>query len=178
MFLFEMSSRPRSICRPGRSKSSLDMNRGAIFGDTSGPTPSAPIVQGGFSHQEERDRLRTCYSTFHGSKVAYHNPAKAIASKASSRRLLAGTNEYAEDLTGQRQPLNASAWRSETKVSSDLKSMTLCLHINRMKRGVRARGTISTSLGRTRFEGLGPLSTLLKKLSSDLLVLPRKIYVL
>ena len=101
-----------------RSKSCLDMNRGAIFGDTAGPVPSAPIVQGGFSHQEEMDRLRTCYSSFHGSKVAYHDPSKAIASKPSSRRLLAGTNEYAEDLTGQRQPLNASSWRSETKVSS------------------------------------------------------------
>ena len=40
-----------------------------------------------------------------------------IASKASSYRLLAGTNEYAEDLTGQRMPLNASQWKSETKVN-------------------------------------------------------------
>ena len=31
-------------------------------------------------------------------------------------RLLAGTNEYAEDLTGQRAPMNASQWRSETQV--------------------------------------------------------------
>jgi hypothetical protein len=37
-------------------------------------------------------------------------------SKPSSYRLLAGTNEYAEDLTGQRMPLNASQWRSETQV--------------------------------------------------------------
>ena len=41
-----------------------------------------------------------------------------IASKASSYRLLAGTNEYAEDLTGQRMPLNASQWKSETGVMS------------------------------------------------------------
>ena len=39
-----------------------------------------------------------------------------ISSKASSYRLLAGTNEFAEDLTGQRMPLNASQWKSETKV--------------------------------------------------------------
>jgi len=39
-------------------------------------------------------------------------------SKPSSYRLLAGTNEYAEDLTGQRMPLNASQWRSETQVSN------------------------------------------------------------
>ncbi len=45
-------------------------------------------------------------------------------SKPSSLRLLAGTNEYAEDLTGQREPLNASQWRSETRVS-DLLTCTL-----------------------------------------------------
>ena len=42
-----------------------------------------------------------------------------ISSKASSYRLLAGTNEFAEDLTGQRMPLNASQWKSETKVIFD-----------------------------------------------------------
>ena len=30
--------------------------------------------------------------------------------------LMAGTNEFAEDLTGQRMPLNASQWKSETRV--------------------------------------------------------------
>ena len=43
---------------------------------------------------------------------------KDIASKASSYRLLAGTNEFAEDLTGQRMALNASQWKSETGVMS------------------------------------------------------------
>ena len=33
--------------------------------------------------------------------------------------MLAGTNEFAEDLTGQRMPLNASQWKSETKVILD-----------------------------------------------------------
>ena len=41
---------------------------------------------------------------------------KDIAPKASSYRLLAGTNEFAEDLTGQRMALNASQWKSETGV--------------------------------------------------------------
>ena len=41
---------------------------------------------------------------------------KDIASKASSYRLLARTNEFAEDLTGQRMALNASQWKSETGV--------------------------------------------------------------
>ena len=41
-----------------------------------------------------------------------------ISSKPSSYRLLAGTNEFAEDLTGQRMPLNASQWKSETGVSN------------------------------------------------------------
>ena len=45
---------------------------------------------------------------------------KDIASKASSYRLLAGTNEFAEDLTGQRMALNASQWKSETGVMSQI----------------------------------------------------------
>ena len=51
---------------------------------------------------------------------------KDIASKASSYRLLAGTNEFAEDLTGQRMALNASQWKSETGVRTvDVSNMYL-----------------------------------------------------
>ena len=49
-----------------------------------------------------------------------------ISSKASSYRLLAGTNEFAEDLTGQRMPLNASQWKSETKVRFDRNEIMQC----------------------------------------------------
>ena len=44
------------------------------------------------------------------------NTGLDIFSHPRSMRLLAGTNEYAEDLTGQRAPMNASQWRSETQV--------------------------------------------------------------
>ena len=93
----------------------LDLNRGAIFEDTSGVRPSAPIHVGAYSRAEERENLRTCYSLFHNYKPQM-NTKLDIRSHPRSLRLLAGTNEYAEDLTGQREPLNSSNWRSETKV--------------------------------------------------------------
>ena len=55
---------------------------------------------------------------------------KDIASKASSYRLLAGTNEFAEDLTGQRMALNASQWKSETGVMSQ-KHFSFLLSFNK-----------------------------------------------
>ena len=48
------------------------------------------------------------------------NTGLDIFSHPRSMRLLAGTNEYAEDLTGQRAPMNASQWRSETQVCCTL----------------------------------------------------------
>ena len=48
------------------------------------------------------------------------NTGLDIFSHPRSMRLLAGTNEYAEDLTGQRAPMNASQWRSETQVCTYL----------------------------------------------------------
>ena len=56
---------------------------------------------------------------------------KDIASKASSYRLLAGTNEFAEDLTGQRMALNASQWKSETGVRTvDVSNIYLLPYYN------------------------------------------------
>ena len=50
------------------------------------------------------------------------NTGLDIFSHPRSMRLLAGTNEYAEDLTGQRAPMNASQWRSETQVCTYLRN--------------------------------------------------------
>ena len=91
----------------------LDLNQGAVFEDTSGVPHSQPMHVGAYSRAEERERLHSCYSLFHN----YKKVAKNVMAHPRSLRLLAGTNEYAEDLTGQREPLNASGWRSETKVS-------------------------------------------------------------
>ena len=95
----------------------MDLNRGAIFEDTSGVRPSAPLHVGAYSRAEEREKLRSCYSLFHNFKPQM-NTKLDIFSHPRSYRLLAGTNEYAEDLTGQRQPMNASQWRSETQVTN------------------------------------------------------------
>ena len=43
-----------------------------------------------------------------------------------SLRLFRGTNEFAEDLTGQRLPLRAFAWVSETKVAGS-NQLILCI---------------------------------------------------
>ena len=93
----------------------MDLNRGGIFEDTSGVRPSAPLHVGAYSRADEREKLRSCYSLFHGFKPQM-NTGLDIFSHPRSMRLLAGTNEYAEDLTGQRAPMNASQWRSETQV--------------------------------------------------------------
>ena len=93
----------------------MDLNRGAIFEDTSGVRPSAPLHVGAYSRADEREKLRSCYSLFHNFKPQM-NTKLDIFSHPRSMRLLAGTNEYAEDLTGQREPMNASRWASETKV--------------------------------------------------------------
>ena len=75
-----------------------------------------PHTQGAYNRSEEEERLRSTYSNYHGPKIRFHDRRAQIASKPSSLRLLGGTNEFAEDLTGQRQPLNAANWKSETKV--------------------------------------------------------------
>ena len=110
---------------PTYGRSPLDLNRGAIFEDTSGVRPSRPLHVGAYSRSEERDHLRSSYSLFHNYKPAM-NRKLDIMSHPRSLRLLAGTNEYAEDLTGQREPLNASQWRSETKVTNHLESDHHC----------------------------------------------------
>ena len=60
--------------------------------------------------------MRSTYTKQHGPKISLHDRRKEIASKPSSLKLLNGTNEFAEDLTGQRLPLNADKWKSETQV--------------------------------------------------------------
>lgn len=70
---------------------------------------------------EDAERLRSSYSLFHNRKTGLHDRNREVASKPSSYRLLAGTNEFAEDLTGQRQPLNAWNWTSETKVCTHVR---------------------------------------------------------
>ena len=96
----------------------FDMNRGAVFGDTAGPGASLPLQSGAYNRGEEEERLRSCYSLFHNNKTSYHDRRSEVASKPSSFKLFRGTNEFAEDLTGQRLPLRAFAWVSETKASS------------------------------------------------------------
>ena len=98
----------------------VDLNRSAVFEDTVGVRPSAPIHVGAYSQTEERERLKSSYNTFHNLKLIMHDRRKDICSKPSSYKLMAGTNEFAEDLTGQRMPMNASQWASETKVSLEL----------------------------------------------------------
>ena len=110
----------------------MDLNRGAIFEDTSGVRPSAPLHVGAYSRAEEREKLRSCYSLFHNFKPQM-NTKLDIFSHPRSYRLLAGTNEYAEDLTGQRQPMNASQWRSETQVTHlhNYFNIHVCLSLRR-----------------------------------------------
>ena len=63
------------------------------------------------------------------------NTGLDIFSHPRSMRLLAGTNEYAEDLTGQRAPMNASQWRSETQVCTYLCKGSFTNYVYK-KRGV------------------------------------------
>jgi hypothetical protein len=94
----------------------VELNRGAVFHDVTGALPSYPLHKGAYNRCEESERLRTTYTVQHGPKVVLHDRRTEIASRPSSLRLLSGTNEFAEDLTGQRLPLNASTWKSETQV--------------------------------------------------------------
>ena len=81
------------------------MNRKAIYQTTGGIGSSAPLSVGELSRGEERDRLVSSYSAQHGVKVVKGVPRRV---KASSRGLLAGSTEEAEDLTGQRAPGDSS----------------------------------------------------------------------
>ena len=104
----------------------LDLNKGAILEDTSGVPHSHPIHVGAYSRADERERLISCYSIFHN----YKKVPKNVMAHPRSMRLLAGTNEYAEDLTGQREPLNASLWRSETKVCNTMFQIYISRKVN------------------------------------------------
>ena len=87
----------------------IEMNARAIYHHTGGVGPSRPLHMGQPTHGQERDRLRTSYSLVHDHK----NTSKGSCwgdkkVKPSSKRLLCGTNEDAEDLTGQRAPVSSS----------------------------------------------------------------------
>ena len=91
----------------------IDMNRRAIYHHTRAVNPSKPLHMGQPTFGEERERLKTCYSINHG----YKNTSKGSCwgdrkVKASSKGLMCGTNEDAEDLTGQRAPVASSRYSS------------------------------------------------------------------
>lgn len=91
-----------------------EMNRKAIYHHTGKVSASRPLHMGRPTHGQERERLKTSYSTQHDLKItkrgSCHGDKKV---KASSLGLLCGTNEDAEDLTGQRAPVASSRWLSE-----------------------------------------------------------------
>ena len=92
----------------------IDMNRRAVYHHTRGVGPSKPLHMGKPSLGQERERLRTSYSQEHGYKSNRAGSSwGARRVKASSKGLMCGTNEEAEDLTGQRAPVSSSRWRSE-----------------------------------------------------------------
>ncbi|XP_040573281.1 uncharacterized protein [Lepeophtheirus salmonis] len=100
-----------------------ELNRSAVFENTRGNSPSYPLHVGAVDEREEGERLRSCYSLFHGPKHYVHGRNTHIFSRPSSHRLLCGTNEFAEYLTGQREPLHASRWSSETNAQYKGKHM-------------------------------------------------------
>ena len=87
----------------------IDLNRRAIYQHTRGVPPSKPLHMGRPTLGQERERLRTSYSQDHGFKTCRAGSLwGARKVKASSKGLMCGTNEEAEDLTGQRAPLSSS----------------------------------------------------------------------
>ena len=59
----------------------MDLNRGGIFEDTSGVRPSAPLHVGAYSRADEREKLRSCYSLFHGFKPQMNTGTVYIRTK-------------------------------------------------------------------------------------------------
>ena len=88
----------------------IEMNPRAIYHHTGCVGPSRPLHMGHPTHGQEMDRLQTSYGMFHG----HENTCKISGCwgdkkvKPSSKRLLGGTNEDAEDLTGQRAPVSSN----------------------------------------------------------------------
>ena len=88
-----------------------EMNVRAIYHHTRGVGPSRPLHMGQPTFGQERERLKTSYSIVHGHKNTKKGSCwgdKKV--KPSSKRLLCGTNEEAEDLTGQRAPISSSRY--------------------------------------------------------------------
>ena len=54
----------------------VDLNRSAIWEDTTGVRPSQPLHVGAYSRTEERDRLQTSYNNFHNYKLTMHDRRK------------------------------------------------------------------------------------------------------
>ena len=87
----------------------IDMNKRAILHHTRVMPASKPLHMGRPTFGQERERLRTSYSLQHG----YKNTRKGSCwgdrkVKPSSKGLMCGTNEDAEDLSGQRAPISSS----------------------------------------------------------------------
>ena len=86
-----------------------ELNRRAIYHHTRGVGKSKPLHAGRPTHGQEQARLTTSYSIAHAHKNTRQGSCwgdKKV--KPSSKRLLCGTNEDAEDLTGQRAPISSS----------------------------------------------------------------------
>ncbi len=58
---------------PVNGRRNFDMNRGAIFEDTSGVRPSRPLHVGAYSRTDERERLQSTYNLFHDRKLGFHD---------------------------------------------------------------------------------------------------------
>ena len=70
----------------------MDLNRGGIFEDTSGVRPSAPLHVGAYSRADEREKLRSCYSLFHGFKPQMNTGTVYIRTVSSWSALLNWSN--------------------------------------------------------------------------------------
>ncbi|XP_023347387.1 uncharacterized protein LOC111716187 [Eurytemora carolleeae] len=94
----------------------VDLNSRAIYHQTGQIHPSKPLHSGRPTLGQEKSRLTSTYSLAHGPKLRMENTKRGARKvKASSRGLLLGTDEEAEDLTGQRAPISSSRWKSEVR---------------------------------------------------------------
>ena len=54
----------------------MDLNRSAVWENTTGVRPSQPMHVGAYSRTEERERLQTSYNNFHNYKLTMHDRRK------------------------------------------------------------------------------------------------------
>ena len=87
----------------------IDMNKRAVYHHTRPVPASRPLHMGQPSFGQERDRLKSSYSVQHdykNTRVGSCHGDRRV--EPSSKGLMLGTNEEAEDLTGQRAPVASS----------------------------------------------------------------------